>query len=82
MIERTPLLNLATYTVMVLGALMVFVPLWLVYVGATLTVREINTPELHFLTGSHLIENLQAAWANPVCPRTDRMRSPRMGSRN
>ena len=63
MIERTPLLNLATYTVMVLGALMVFVPLWLVYVGATLTVREINTPELHFLTGSHLIENLQAAWA-------------------
>ena len=62
MIERTPLLNLATYTVMVLGALMVFVPLWLVFVGATLTVREINTPELHFFTGAHLFENLQAAW--------------------
>lgn len=63
MIERTPLLNLATYTVMILGALMVFVPLWLVFVGATLTVREINTPELHFFTGTHLFENLQAAWA-------------------
>jgi sn-glycerol 3-phosphate transport system permease protein len=63
MIERTPLLNLATYMVMLLGALMVFVPLWLVYAGATLTVREINTPELHFFAGSHLVENIQAAWA-------------------
>ena len=63
MIERTPLLNLATYLVMVLGALIVFVPLWLVFVGATLTVREINTPEFHFFAGSHLFENLQAAWA-------------------
>jgi len=63
MIERTPLLNLATYIVMLLGAIMVFVPLWLVYVGATLTVREINTPELHLFVGSHLIENIQAAWA-------------------
>jgi len=63
MIERTPLLNLATYIVMLLGAIMVFVPLWLVYVGATLTVREINTPELHLFAGSHLIENIQAAWA-------------------
>ena len=63
MIERTPLLNLATYAVMFIGALVVFVPLWLVFVGATLTVREINTPELHYITGSHLFENLQAAWA-------------------
>jgi sn-glycerol 3-phosphate transport system permease protein len=63
MIERTPLLNLATYAVMMIGALIVFVPLWLVFVGATLTVREINTPELHFFAGSHLFENLQAAWA-------------------
>ena len=63
MIERTPLLNLATYAIMLLGAIMVFVPLWLVYVGATLTVREINTPELHLCVGSHLIENIQAAWA-------------------
>lgn len=63
MIERTPLLNLATYAVMFIGALVVFVPLWLVFVGATLTVRVINTPELHFFTGSHLFENLQAAWA-------------------
>ena len=63
MIERTPLLNLATYTVMILGAFMVFVPLWLVFVGSTLTVREINIPELHFWPGSHFFENVQAAWA-------------------
>jgi len=63
MIERTPLLNTATYAVLILGALSVFVPLWLVYVGATLTVREINIPELHLFPGDHLVENLQAAWA-------------------
>jgi len=63
MIERTPLLNLATYTVLVLGAFMVFVPLWLVFVGSTLTVREINIPELHLLPGNHFLENVQAAWA-------------------
>ena len=63
MIERTPLLNAATYAVLVFGALIVFVPFWLVYVGATLTVREINIPELHLFPGDHLIENLQAAWA-------------------
>jgi sn-glycerol 3-phosphate transport system permease protein len=63
MIERTPLLNLATYTVMILGVFMVFIPLWLVYVGSTLTVREINIPELHLLPGNHFFENVQAAWA-------------------
>ncbi len=62
MIERTPLLNVTTYIVLCIGALMVFIPLWLVFVGATLTVREINIPELHLIPGNHLFENLSAAW--------------------
>lgn len=63
MIERTPLLNFLTYAVMVVGVFMVFLPLWLVFVGSTLTVREINIPELHLIPGTHFFENLQAAWA-------------------
>ena len=62
MIERTPWLNFLTYAVMIIGALLVLLPIWLVFVGATLTIREINTPEIHILPGSHLIDNLIAAW--------------------
>ena len=63
MIERTPILNFATYAVMCLGMVIVFLPLWLVFVGATLTVRDINIPELHLIPGTHFFDNLQAAWA-------------------
>lgn len=60
--EKTRLLDLSTYIIMSVGAIVVFLPLWMVFVGASLTVREINIPDLHFWPGSHLFENIAAAW--------------------
>ena len=62
MIEKSPLLNAITLVVLIFGALMVLLPLWMVFVGASLTVREINTPEIHLLPGTHFFENIVAAW--------------------
>jgi sn-glycerol 3-phosphate transport system permease protein len=62
MIEKSPLLNIVTYIILVFGSLMVLLPLWMVFVGATLTVRDINTPEIHLLPGTHLFDNIVAAW--------------------
>ncbi|MBW8619089.1 MAG: ABC transporter permease subunit [Hyphomicrobiales bacterium] len=62
MIEKSPYLNMATYAVLAFGALMVLLPLWMVFVGASLTVREINTPEIHLVPGTHFFENFMAAW--------------------
>jgi len=62
MIEKSPLLNTVTMAVLIFGALMVLLPLWMVFVGASLTVREINTPEIHLIPGTHFFENLVAAW--------------------
>ena len=38
MIERTPLLNIVTHVILVAGALLLIVPIWLAFVAATLTV--------------------------------------------
>jgi len=62
MIERTPVLNFVTHAVLVLGLAIAFVPMWLVFVAATLSLQEINTPPISILPGSHLWENLVAAW--------------------
>lgn len=62
MIEKSPYLNVVTYSVLGFGALMVLLPLWMVFVGASLTVREINIPEIHLIPGVHLFDNIVAAW--------------------
>ena len=62
MIERAPRIDFLTYGILILGAIMVVVPMWVVFTGATLSLREINTPQMHFFPSSHLLENLQAAW--------------------
>jgi sn-glycerol 3-phosphate transport system permease protein len=62
MIERTPILNALTHTILVLGLGITFVPLWLVIVAATLTVEQINSPPISLLPGDQLLVNLTAAW--------------------
>ena len=62
MIKRTPVLNIATHAILVAGLLIAFLPMWLVFVAATLTIEQINNPPISLLPGSELIANLTAAW--------------------
>ncbi|WP_025029362.1 ABC transporter permease subunit [Nitratireductor aquibiodomus] len=62
MIERTPLLNIVTHAILILGALLLVVPIWMAFVAATLTVAEVNSPDVHYLPGGELWTNLTAAW--------------------
>ena len=62
MIERTPVLNIATHAILVVGLLIAFLPMWLVFVAATLTIEQINSPPISLLPGGELIANLTAAW--------------------
>ena len=60
--ERTPLFDVFTHGVLWLGLFCALFPLWLVFVGATLTIHEINTPIMHLWPGVHLFENVGEAW--------------------
>ncbi|WP_336071191.1 MULTISPECIES: ABC transporter permease subunit [Nitratireductor] len=62
MIERTPLLNILTHVILIAGALLLIIPIWLAFVAATLTVAEVNSPNVHYLPGGELWNNLTAAW--------------------
>jgi sn-glycerol 3-phosphate transport system permease protein len=62
MTERTPILDLVTQLVLLLGLLIALTPLWLVFVAATLDLRAVNSSPLPVLPGPHLLENLQAVW--------------------
>lgn len=62
MIERTPLLNGATHLILVLGLAIAFVPMWLVFVAATLTIEQINTPPIGLIPGDNLVANVTEAW--------------------
>ena len=64
MIERTPVFNIVTHVILLAGLFIVFLPLWLVFVGASLTLREINTPPVHLWPGAELWNNLASAWHN------------------
>jgi sn-glycerol 3-phosphate transport system permease protein len=62
MIERTPLLNLTTHAILVGGLLIAFLPMWLVFVAATLTIEQINSPPISLIPGGELLANLSTAW--------------------
>ena len=62
MIERTPVLNFATHAILVGGLLIAFLPMWLVFVAATLTIEQINSPPISLIPGGELFANLSAAW--------------------
>ena len=62
MIERTPFLNIATHAILIGGLLIAFLPMWLVFVAATLTIEQINSPPISLIPGGELFANLSAAW--------------------
>lgn len=63
MIERTPILNLVTQAILLIGLLIALAPLWLVVVAASLDLRTVNTTPPPLLPGPYLLDNLQAVWA-------------------
>ncbi|WP_295070607.1 ABC transporter permease subunit [Tabrizicola sp.] len=63
MIERTPILNIATHAILVFGLILILVPIWLAFVGATLSLQEVNSAPIELWPGDQLWVNLKEAWA-------------------
>jgi sn-glycerol 3-phosphate transport system permease protein len=63
MIERTPLLNIATHVILIVGLILILTPIWLAFVAATLTLQQVNSAPIELWPGDQLWPNLQAAWA-------------------
>lgn len=62
MIERTPLLNLTTHAILIVGLLLLLLPLWIVFVASTHDFRTVNTVPMPLWPGPHMVENYVAAW--------------------
>ena len=63
MIERTPILNVVTHAILIFGLVLILVPIWLAFVGATLTLQEVNSAPIELWPGDQLFINLREAWA-------------------
>jgi len=62
MIERTPLLNIVTHLILLSGLILMLFPMYLVFVAASLTLKEVSAIPPHFLPGDQLWVNMAAAW--------------------
>lgn len=62
MIERSPVFDFFSYAIMIVGLLLVLLPFWVVFIGATLNLQEVGQVPLQMYPSSHLFENLAAAW--------------------
>ncbi len=62
MIERTPILAFLTHALLVLSFVALLMPMWIVFVAATHDFHTVNQVPMPLLPGSHLLENLAAAW--------------------
>ena len=63
MIERTPVLNIATHLILAVGLVLILVPIWLAFVAATQTLQTVNSAPVEFWPGDELVPNLKVAWA-------------------
>jgi sn-glycerol 3-phosphate transport system permease protein len=62
MVERTPLLNVLTHAILVVGLLMLMLPLWIVFVASTHDFRTVNTVPMPLWPGAHMVENYVTTW--------------------
>ncbi len=62
MIERTPWLNIATHVILIFGLIVILTPIWLAFVGSTLTLQQVNSAPIELWPGDQLWPNLQEAW--------------------
>ena len=63
MIERTPILNIATHVILAVGLVLILVPIWLAFVAATHNLQAVNSAPVEFWPGDQLWLNLKEAWA-------------------
>jgi sn-glycerol 3-phosphate transport system permease protein len=63
MIERSPILNILTHAILLLGLVIILVPVWLAFVGATHTLQAVNASPVEIWPGDQLWVNLREAWA-------------------
>ena len=63
MIERTPILSIATHLILAFGLVIILVPIWLAFVAATHTLQAVNSAPVEFWPGDQLWVNLQQAWS-------------------
>ncbi|WP_375451308.1 ABC transporter permease subunit [uncultured Devosia sp.] len=62
MIERSRIFDAVTYTVMVLGMIIVVAPFWITLVAGSQSLQEVSQVPIVLWPSSHLVENLQSAW--------------------
>ena len=62
MIERTPILNAVTHTILVLGLLVMCFPLVIAFVAATLPYEAVIDVPMTLIPGGRLLENAARAW--------------------
>jgi sn-glycerol 3-phosphate transport system permease protein len=63
MIERTPVLNIATHLILAFGLILILVPIWLAFVAASHDLLAVNSAPVEFWPGDQLFINLREAWA-------------------
>jgi sn-glycerol 3-phosphate transport system permease protein len=63
MIERTPVLNIATHLILAVGLVLILVPVWLAFVAATHDLMAVNTAPIEVWPGDQFGANLREAWA-------------------
>lgn len=62
MIERTPVLNIATHLILLTGLAVLLFPMYLVFNAATLTLQEVNAIPPRLLPGDQFWVNIKEAW--------------------
>lgn len=62
MIERTPILNIITYVIMILGLILILGPFWMIFTAATQSLPQVNRVPFNLAPGTSFLVNLQAAW--------------------
>ncbi|UJW85396.1 ABC transporter permease subunit [Devosia sp. SL43] len=62
MIERSPIFDIVTYAVMILGLFVVIMPFWITFVAGSQSLTEVSQVPIVLWPSTHLFENLQEAW--------------------
>ena len=62
MVERTPVLDGVCHAILIAGAALVCLPLYLAFVAGSLTISEVQHVPLSWVPGEHFVDNIQTAW--------------------
>ena len=62
MIERTPILNILTHLILLVGFLLLLLPLWMAFVAASHDITTVSTAPIEFIPGGLLLANMAEAW--------------------